>query len=164
MPRLRNPRPERICVLVSGGVESAALLAHFLRRGHGVLPLYMRAGYAWERLLVFGKLGAAFTNDKLSVTCNAGPQNTVLLQPVGQQCANPAGVFSNGFSGSTGRSGVLAGLGWEFALANNWSIKAEYDYLPYGRKTVSASDGSLISARRESNEVKLGLNYNFASK
>lgn len=36
------------CVLVSGGVESAALIAWALRRGGRVFPVYVQGGHAWE--------------------------------------------------------------------------------------------------------------------
>jgi len=42
-------RNEASCVLVSGGVESAALLARGLSDGGAVQPVYIRAGHAWER-------------------------------------------------------------------------------------------------------------------
>lgn len=37
-----------MCVLVSGGVESAALLASYLERGERVHPLFVRCGFWWE--------------------------------------------------------------------------------------------------------------------
>jgi len=40
--------PERICVLSSGGLDSAVLLGTLARR-HVVHPLYVRCGLAWER-------------------------------------------------------------------------------------------------------------------
>lgn len=39
--------PERVCVLASGGLDSAVLLAT-LAREHEVHPLYVRCGLAWE--------------------------------------------------------------------------------------------------------------------
>jgi 7-cyano-7-deazaguanine synthase len=36
-------------VLVSGGVESAAMIAHYLRLGRRVQPVYMLVGYVWEK-------------------------------------------------------------------------------------------------------------------
>jgi 7-cyano-7-deazaguanine synthase len=48
MPRHRH-RPRRVCALVSGGVESAALVAALLREGHRVYPLYVNSGFRWER-------------------------------------------------------------------------------------------------------------------
>jgi 7-cyano-7-deazaguanine synthase len=40
--------PERVCVLASGGLDSAVLLGTLARR-HEVHPLYVRCGLAWER-------------------------------------------------------------------------------------------------------------------
>jgi 7-cyano-7-deazaguanine synthase len=40
--------PERICVLTSGGLDSAVLLGTLARRAE-VHPLYVRCGLAWER-------------------------------------------------------------------------------------------------------------------
>jgi 7-cyano-7-deazaguanine synthase len=40
--------PERVCVLTSGGLDSAVLLGLLARR-HEVHPLYVRCGLAWER-------------------------------------------------------------------------------------------------------------------
>jgi 7-cyano-7-deazaguanine synthase len=39
--------PERVCVLASGGLDSAVLLG-LLGRRHEVHPLYVRCGLAWE--------------------------------------------------------------------------------------------------------------------
>ncbi len=42
------PQGRPICVLVSGGVDSAVLLHRFLSRDGTVLPLYLRCGLRWE--------------------------------------------------------------------------------------------------------------------
>ncbi len=39
----------KVCVLASGGVDSAMLLAERLDRGDEVFPLYVRCGFRWER-------------------------------------------------------------------------------------------------------------------
>lgn len=39
----------RVCVLVSGGVDSSILLADWLGRGYEVYPLYVSAGFKWEK-------------------------------------------------------------------------------------------------------------------
>jgi 7-cyano-7-deazaguanine synthase len=39
--------PERVCVLASGGLDSAVLLGTLARR-HDVQPLYVRSGFVWE--------------------------------------------------------------------------------------------------------------------
>lgn len=44
---------QRVCVLISGGLDSGVLLADMLRRGHEVFPLYIRGGFIWERAELF---------------------------------------------------------------------------------------------------------------
>lgn len=38
-----------ICVLASGGIDSAVLLGEALKAGHTVHPVYIRCGLAWEK-------------------------------------------------------------------------------------------------------------------
>lgn len=49
MPAARRP----VCVLLSGGIDSAVLLHQFLTAGHSVLPLYVRCGLSWEATELF---------------------------------------------------------------------------------------------------------------
>lgn len=44
-----RPRAGAVCALVSGGLDSAVLLADLLRRHRRVQPLYVRAGMGWEK-------------------------------------------------------------------------------------------------------------------
>lgn len=39
---------KRMGILLSGGLDSAALVAHYLRDGHQIFPVYVRAGFLWE--------------------------------------------------------------------------------------------------------------------
>ncbi len=78
------------------------------------------------------------------------------------RCADQAGVTTNGFFGNNSRVGWTLGYGVEFALGNNWSAKAEYDYIDFGRKTTLMSDGTTsISAHPTQSQVKIGVNYRF---
>lgn len=48
--RIKIPNPDkRVCVLVSGGVDSSVLAAEMLERGYEVHPLYVRSGFYWEK-------------------------------------------------------------------------------------------------------------------
>ena len=40
-------------VLISGGLDSAALVLHLLDHGHSVLPIYVRCGFFWEPAELF---------------------------------------------------------------------------------------------------------------
>ena len=77
-------------------------------------------------------------------------------------CNNTAGVVSNGFSTGGSRGGWTIGYGAEFDLGSNWSAKAEYDYIDFGRKTLVATDGALISDHPTTSQVKIGVNYRFS--
>jgi outer membrane autotransporter protein len=125
-----------------------------------------RVGYAMNRTLFYGKAGVAFENSTVSATCYnpLGPALTAPATPV--FCVNQAGtVFGNGtgFSTSSTRTGWTIGYGAEFDLGKNWSAKAEYDYISFGRHTALASDGSTVmSDRSDVSQVKVGVNYRFA--
>ncbi len=117
-----------------------------------------RLGYSWGRTLYYVKGGGAWTNEQFSATCNLGPLNGAISS---QQCTNPAGAPSNGFTASNSRGGWTVGYGTEFALTRNWSAKAEYNYISFGDRNVTASDGSLLNVGMHASEVKVGVNYRF---
>jgi len=90
-------------------------------------------GIAHDRWLIYGKAGVAWA--KTDFTDN--------------WVANIAGVgtvpiFSGtGTTSDSNRVGWTVGTGVEWAIWNNWSVKAEYDYLDFGQKTV-AINGSVL--------------------
>jgi outer membrane immunogenic protein len=92
-----------------------------------------RAGYAFDRLLVFGTGGVAWANFKLE------DNNGAVLTTKNQT-----------------RAGWTLGAGAEYAVAQNISVKGEYLYADYGR--VHAGD-----ARQSLSDhvVRLGVNYKF---
>jgi outer membrane autotransporter protein len=127
-----------------------------------------RAGYLFgPRTLIYAKGGVAFGQETWSATCNLGSLNGTLAPPPFshvQACNNPAGAFLNSISASDTRVGGLIGYGVEFALTQNWSAKGEWDWMDFGSKTLTASDGTAFTAKQWSvSEVKVGLNYHFSS-
>jgi opacity protein-like surface antigen len=121
-----------------------------------------RVGYAWGRTLYYVKAGGAASDGRIKVDCVDG---TFVA------CLNPAGVQYPTFNANgtettqtnRNRYGWTIGYGTEFDLGKNWSAKAEYDYIAFGRQTLLASDGAtLISNRSTISEVKIGLNYRFS--
>jgi opacity protein-like surface antigen len=118
-----------------------------------------RAGYAWGRALYYVKAGAAWTHEEFSVTCNAGPLNGSLGVP----CISPANSLINTISASDNRVGWTAGFGAEFALTNNWSAKAETNYLGFGTRGLTLSDGTFVNSKLNFWESKIGVNYRFSS-
>ncbi len=108
-----------------------------------------RVGYAWDRLLVYGKGGWAF----------AGVSNSnVTVAGTG---------FGNNGSGSN--NGWTAGAGLEYAVWGTWSVRAEYDFVRLNNATLTVSPaapkpfaGDIISSNnRQISLLTLGLNYKF---
>lgn len=119
-----------------------------------------RAGYAWDRTLLYVKTGPAWSDDSVSAGCIINPAlNTVTSNP---HCNNAAGVLTNGFSSGGSRGGWTIGYGAEFDLGHNWSAKAEYDYVDFGSKTLAATDGTFITDHPSISQVKVGVNYRFS--
>jgi outer membrane immunogenic protein len=103
-----------------------------------------RIGYAFDRVLLFAKGGGAWTRDKLDANDGIGGTAT----------------------GQFNRSGWMAGAGVEYAFLQNWSVKAEYDYLRFaGINEVPTTAGGLGATpalvKLDMQMVLLGLNYRF---
>jgi len=110
-----------------------------------------RIGYAAGPALFYVKGGVAFTRDELTnlATCAGG-------QPLGILC-------NESFLGADVRAGWTAGVGIEYLMTRNWSVKFEYNYMDFGRRSVvfQSDEGNLFSEniRQKVNVVKVGLNY-----
>jgi outer membrane immunogenic protein len=106
-----------------------------------------RVGYAFDRVLIYGKGGAAFTRDRLD--------------------ANLAGPVPGTATGSFDRTGWVAGAGVEWAFWNNWSLRAEYDYMGFG----TINEGNFVTTgglgvtpanvKLQVQTATLGINYKF---
>lgn len=57
--------------------------------------------------------------------------------------------------------GWSAGAGAEYALTNNFTVKAEYLYLGFNNSTVNYVNGDQLSVGSDIQTVKLGANYKF---
>jgi len=114
----------------------------------------VRAGVTFDRAFIYGKLGAAW--GKFDYT------NDVVTAP-GFCCS-----FTE--RGDAIFTGVLIGVGFEYALTDNWTTKFEYNYIDYGNKIVSFTDncpgcGGVSTFSQTIKEIKqiakIGLNYKF---
>ena len=104
-----------------------------------------RAGYAFDRYLVYGTAGAAFGNVRAS--------------------------FSNDPVSSATETGWTAGAGIEVALARNWSAKAEYLFVDLSNGSCTAECAIAnpngpplipnIVVKFNESIVRAGLNYKF---
>jgi outer membrane immunogenic protein len=119
-----------------------------------------RAGLAADRWFVFAKGGIAGAWEKHS--SNGGGNDAFF------------GAFTSNQSGSEYRWGPMVGLGAEYALGGNWSVKAEYDYMHFGTRSVATS-GSTTSlgvttpfsvnvpiTQDSIHVIKVGANYRIA--
>lgn len=88
---------------------------------HALATATGRLGYAWDRVLLYAKGGGAWV---------AGNSPTIT---VGGVPASFAGVSN------TNSFGYTAGFGLEWAFANNWSVRAEYDYIGLPNQTFTAA-------------------------
>ncbi|HEY7245723.1 MAG TPA: outer membrane beta-barrel protein [Xanthobacteraceae bacterium] len=106
----------------------------------------LRAGYAFDRLLVYGKGGAAWTNDNYQVKLTTALPTNLL------------------FSGNELRWGWMVGAGLEYAFTDSWTAKIEYNYMDLGaiapRLQEAYSSVFLdTNIREKMNVVKIGVNY-----
>jgi outer membrane immunogenic protein len=121
-----------------------------------------RVGYAWDRLLFYGKGGAAWTRETYTVS-NLGSWGN----PVTQFCSFPGCSPT----ATETRAGWTLGLGLEWAFAPAWSAGVEYDHYGFGShnvvlvqaNTVAGTPASgPVSVRDDIDVVKLKLNYRFS--
>ena len=111
---------------------------------HGRRPRGCRAGYAFDRVLVFGKVGVAWAHYAFTETVRG------------------YGNYTD--TGSGDYSGLLLGLGLEYAIDLHWSVKGEYDYVDYGGKaiplyTVGGGYDYTANIRNIENIVKAAVNF-----
>ncbi len=117
-----------------------------------------RFGWAINHWLLYGKAGGGWVgSNSLTLTnLNTGFQVTCgSFNGFGNSCSNSAG-------------GWLLGAGFEYAFTNNWTVKAEYDYLGLGNRTFTVPVGSpflvgdtFTTNNRNVQMVKVGVNYLF---
>src|SRR5215472_2568713 len=86
-----------------------------------------RLGLAWDRLLVYGTGGVAFTDLRYAQTLSASGSVSLVV--------SPSAVAEN----TQTQTGVTVGGGAEYALWNNLSVRAEYLYAQFNGVSVAGS-------------------------
>ena len=114
-----------------------------------------RSGVAFDRAFIYGKLGVVWGKFDYTV----------------DQFNTDGDTFTR--RGDAIFTGVLIGVGVEYALTDNWTTKFEYNYIDYGNKVVDFTNvecdvgvGCFTSTNRQTiKEVKqiakIGVNYKF---
>jgi outer membrane immunogenic protein len=113
-----------------------------------------RLGIAWDRVLIYGTGGVAFAGVNSDLTLSGVDTRVVPFVP-----------FFASRSRSNSRTGWTVGGGIEYALTNNWSIRAEYRFSDFGtinRGAVFPEGGFFNGHRRlEENQVQARFTYKF---
>ena len=102
-----------------------------------ISTLAARAGWAFDRWLVYGKVGGAWTHVRFDVSASI---NSIA-----------GGAIAAAWTDKT-FSGWMLGFGAEYALGDNWTAKVEYNMLDFGSDFVT--DNAV-------HVVKAGVNYRF---
>jgi len=114
----------------------------------------LRLGYAWGRGLLYGKVGGAWGDFRYTEWHDDFP--TTHSCPGGGTCS---------VSFTDTRAGLLLGVGIEYAFANNWTAKIEYDYINYGSHDIPYPNASAaiqsFAVHDTKNIIKFGVNYLF---
>jgi outer membrane immunogenic protein len=96
-----------------------------------------RIGYAWDRMMLYGTGGWAYTKTDVSLT-------------------NGAATVSD----AKWSSGYAVGGGVEWAAWDRWSVKAEYLYVHSGNVELTLA-GATAGGSYNLNVARVGLNYRF---
>ncbi len=109
--------------------------------------LTARVGYTWDRWMLYGKGGVGFVDDRYNL-------------------ADAAGTYD--FDGLESRLGWTAGVGVEWALWDDWSVKLEYDYYGFGTRNVTFIEETTQASGPENikqniQTIKLGLNFHVSA-
>lgn len=122
---------------LSGSTSNAPCPTTCQTTNNYVATVRGRAGWAFDRFLVFATGGAAFSDIKGNVTGVGSAEN-----------------FQTGWT---------AGGGIEVAFARHWTVKAEYLYvgLPNGTCTCGSPPGAPFTISATENLIRAGLNYKF---
>jgi outer membrane immunogenic protein len=125
--------------LQPGGVASV-LDATKIGTGYGLIA--GRVGVAFDRLLIYSKIGVAFYDTKATIT----------------DANNPGFVAT----ASKSQTPLAVGVGGEYAIYDHWSGKAEYVFFDRGSSFNACGQGSCWKQDPSTVQTfKIGLNYKF---
>ena len=138
--RVEGSGPQPLIVVPPGGGFGSVSDTSRVGSGYGLVG--GRVGVAFERLLLYTKLGVAFFDSAATVTD-----------------ARNLGFFA---TGSKFQSPFTVGGGAEYAIFDHWTGKFEYMFVDRG-SAFNACGGSFCFKQDASTThiVKIGLNYKF---
>jgi outer membrane immunogenic protein len=124
-------------------IAGPALVANCNAQVNTIGTVAGRLGFALDRLLIYGKGGAAWANDKYQL-------NSSVLN----------------FQANETRWGWMVGVGAEYAFTDSWSAKIEYNYIDFTNRSTEFTDTTdqvnlNANIRQNVQVVKTGVNYRF---
>ena len=132
-------RGDNTCFSGLGGINCEHVV-------NALATLAGRAGFAWDRSLLYLKGGGAWTNTTYNLD-----GNTFALS-LGQA------------SSHIDTLGWVAGIGLEYAITDHWTTRFEYDHIGLGNVTPSFPTFPFVDAQRigvsqSVDTLELGVNY-----
>jgi outer membrane immunogenic protein len=134
---------------VVGGGAAAGNTANVTINNRWLTTATGKLGYAWDRVLLYGKGGGAWVGSSSpGISVNGG--------------ATPGGFSSTG----NNNFGWTAGLGVEWAFWGTWSARAEWDYIGLNNQNFTVAggpfNGDVVNVtNRNINIFTAGVNYKF---
>ncbi len=133
--------------------QSGSLTEEAFSRNRWDAAISVRSGVTFDRAFIYGKLGVVRGKFDYASDFSSSPSRTTTVR------------------GDAIFTGVLLGVGFEYALTDNWTTKFEYNYIDYGNKIVTFTEvecigicvtGTFSQTVKEIKQfAKVGLNYKF---
>ena len=132
-----------------GGFSALGTTVQGSNNGRWLTSVTGRLGWAFDHVLLYGKGGGAWV----------GSNNVTLV--------DQASGASVSFANSNTNTGWTAGGGVEWAFADNWSVKAEYDYVGLSNNSLTVpapftlAGDTFSTSGRNIQMITFGMNYLF---
>jgi outer membrane immunogenic protein len=126
----------------TNGVAGFSTLSDTAKVGTGYGLIAGRVGVAFDRLLIYSKVGVAFYDTSATIVDS-----------------NVPGFVA---TGSRSQAPFAVGVGGEYAIYDHWSGKAEYVFFDHGSSFNACSQGFCFKQDPSTVQTfKIGLNYKF---
>ena len=135
----------------SGGVTVGGTTLQGSSNGRWLTTVTGRLGFAVDRVLFYAKGGGAWVGSNNLTILDVSSGNSVA------------------FGNSNTNTGWTAGAGVEWAFADNWSVRAEYDYVGLSNDSFTVifppsfrlAGDTLSTSNRNISLLTVGINYLF---
>jgi len=144
----------------TGPIQTITQSARAIDKIDGSLlaSLRLRAGYAFDRSLIYVTGGVAFTDAKFKRSLDWTFADACPAAALGVRCHTGSGSYQAGWT---------LGAGYEHAFTNNLTAKFEYLYTDFGSAKFTSTNAGIAgqqlnhSAKLNFHTVRAGINYKF---